>query len=119
MAKPPFARPGSDLSAPAEIGGAPAIPTPRKQTPPDPQQELKEGEGGVDLKSMGFHDGSENCSVCEYCDGQSNQCTKATGGDTSVGDTPESAWCHGFEAADESTHGSDALEEGEESASGR
>ncbi len=113
----------SDLSAPAEIGGAPAM-APRRGTPPatagappDPQQELDEGEGGVSLADMGFHSGEEVCSVCEYFDQQGGECKKATGGDRTIAQ-PDAAWCHGFEAADESTHGSDAMEEGEETAEG-
>jgi hypothetical protein len=97
MAKFPFARPKNELSAPAEIGAAPAsAATPPASAPPD---ETGEGEGGISLQDMGFKDGSENCYVCEYYDSQSNECMKATGGDKSVGDHPEAAWCNGFEAA--------------------
>jgi hypothetical protein len=72
----------------------------------------------VDLKSMGFHDGSENCTVCEHFDSQSGECMKATAGDKSVGPTPEAAWCHGFESEGGDEANSGNPEEGEENAEG-
>ena len=104
----PKGGPPGDLGAPSELGGSsmrgmsgagprrPGAPPPAAAPDLPPDDEQAEGEEGITLADMGFRDGTEVCSRCQYYDEQSNECMKATSGDRSVGENPDGAGCHAF-----------------------
>jgi hypothetical protein len=119
----PFAKksklPTPDLGAPSDLGAPPPGGPGGPPSPPDNQVPpgASDGSEGITLQDMGFRDGSETCSRCQYYDPQGNACQKATAGDTSIGDNPDGAGCHAFKSGEDGQPTGDAQMPGSQSGS--